>query len=129
MLGGGGVLWGVVAVGRRGRPGAFSTAQPPPATAWLVESYFLQSRARLADALEAAKTATRISPSLGFAWARVAELEFGFAHTDEALAAVEQGLAVSPRNAQVLALKGFLLAAPNNTTSALPYFHPTTAQD
>src|SRR5260370_29906631 len=105
MLGGGGVLWGVVAVGRRGRPGAFSTAQTPPATAWLVESYFLQSRSRLADALEAAKTATRISPSLRFAWARIAELELSLAHTDEALAAVATGLALSPRNAQCLPLK------------------------
>ncbi len=119
----------LIALVKREPTAAFASGQTPPATAWLVESYYLQSRARLADALEAAKTATRISPSLGFAWARVAELEFSFAHTDEALAAVEQGLAVSPRNAEVLALKGFLLAAQNNTTAALAYFDEAMAVD
>ena len=48
-------------------------------------------------------------PGFGAAWIRVAELEFGFGRTSEALAALNKGLDLSPRNAEGLALKGFLL--------------------
>src|SRR2546421_11159544 len=75
-------------------------APPASATEWLAESYYLQSRSRLEAAFQAVKTATEKSPNFGFAWARAAELEFSFGRTPEALAALENALRLSPRNAE-----------------------------
>jgi len=106
-----------------------SQEEPASATEWLAESYSLQSRSELEAALKAARAATEKSPGFGFAWVRTAELEFSFGHTAEAMAALAQGLAISPRNAEALALKGFLLAAQNQTKSALDYFDQAIAVD
>lgn len=103
------------------------------ATEALALSYYEQSRAireeSLQKALAAARRATELSPNFGFAWARVAELEFSFGRTREARQAVERSLALSPRNAQALALQGFLLAAQNKTRAALDYFDQAIAID
>lgn len=103
------------------------------ATEALALSYYEQSRAirekSLQKALAAARRATELSPNFGFAWARVAELEFSFGRTREARQAVERSLALSPRNAQALALHGFLLAAQNKTRAALDYFDQAIAID
>lgn len=92
---------------------------PELATEFLASSYREQSRAvgraSLESALILAKRAVVASPKSGFAWARVAELELSFGHTPSALDALNQRLALSPRNAQALALKGFLFAAQNHT--------------
>lgn len=110
------------------------SAPPALATEWLAESYYLQSRAtmeggRLGEALKAAKAAVAKSPHFSFAWARVAELEFSFGRTDAALAALDNALRLAPRNAQALALKGFLLAAQNRISEALKLFDEAIATD
>ncbi len=98
-------------------------ARATTATEWMAESYYQQSRAdvdpkALEAALKAARAATEKSPNFGFAWARLAEMEFSFGHVPESLDALEKSLQLSPRNAQALALKGFLLAAQNKIDSS-----------
>ena len=92
------------------------------ASGFLALSYVHQATNNLQAALEAARTATERSPNFGFAWARVAELEFSFGRTRAARAAVQRALEFSPRNAQAIALDGFLLAAENRTQDALQAF-------
>ncbi|MBM3883788.1 MAG: hypothetical protein FJ387_29480 [Verrucomicrobia bacterium] len=104
-------------------------AAPELATAWLAESYYQQSHYRLGPALEAARAAVAKSPRFGFGWIRVAELEFGMGRTDRALAALERGLAESPRNAQGLALRGFMWAARNRLAEAMASFDEAIAVD
>ena len=88
-------------------------------TSLLAESYYLQSRLKLEDALAAARQALRIAPQFAFAWARVAELEFGFGRIPAASEALQKSLQQAPRNAEALALRGFLHAARNKTTEAV----------
>ncbi|MEK7675093.1 MAG: FecR domain-containing protein [Verrucomicrobiota bacterium] len=104
-------------------------APPSLASEWLAESYYLQSRSRLEEALKAARAAVARSPSFGFGWVRLAELEFGFGRTTEALSALEKGLQLAPRNPQALALKGFFLSARNRTKEALGWFDQALAVD
>jgi Flp pilus assembly protein TadD len=106
---------------------------PELATEFLADSYYEQSRAipgiSLPAALDSARRAVTNSPDFGFGWERVAELEFSFGHTDRALDALNKSLALSPRNAQALALKGFLLAAQNSTGEAVGWFDQALAVD
>jgi tetratricopeptide (TPR) repeat protein len=104
-------------------------ASPHLASEWVAESYYLQSRSQLEAALRAAKSATEKSPNFGFAWERVAELEFSFAHTARAMAALQRALELSPRNAEAISLKGFLLAARNQINDALVLFDEAIAVD
>ena len=67
------------------RPDAGS---PHTASDWVAESYYQQSQANLAGALEAAQHATEINPEFGFARARVAELHFSFGRVPQAKAAL-----------------------------------------
>ena len=99
------------------------------ATEFLAGSYYQQSRGDLPAALAAARRAAAKSPAFAFAWERVAELEFSFGHTDAALDALNQGLALAPRNPQALALKGFLLAAQNRIDDAIQQFAAAIALD
>jgi Tfp pilus assembly protein PilF len=102
-------------------------------TELLAASYYEQSlgdrKTALDTALTLAREAATNSPEFGFAWERVAELEFSFGRTDRALAALDKSLALSPRNAQALALKGFLLAAQNKTREAIDWFDRAIAAD
>jgi tetratricopeptide (TPR) repeat protein len=98
-------------------------------TEWLAESYYLQSRSKLREALAAARTATEKTPAFGSAWVRLAELEASHGHTREAMVALEEGLRLSPRHAAGLALKGFLLTAQNKTDEALKFFDEAIALD
>ncbi len=93
------------------------------------DRYYLQSRAQLPQALAAARAAAQQAPEFGAAWVRVAELEFGFGRTTSATDALDRGLALAPRNAQGLALQGFLLAARNQSAAALDAFHRAIAAD
>ena len=93
------------------------------ASEWLAESYRLQSLANLEGALSAARKSVENSPEFGFGWARVAELEFSFGRTDAATEAVARALQHSPRNAQAVALNGFLFAARNKIDSAIQEFN------
>lgn len=108
---------------------AAAAAAPASASEWLAESYYEQSRQHLPAALAHARKAAEKSPEFGFAWVRVAELEFSFGRTREALVALDKGLALAPRNAQGLALKGFLLSAKNQTKEALGWFDRAIAID
>ena len=106
---------------------------PQLATEFLADSYYEQSRAipgvSLSAALQSARQAVTNSPDFGFARERVAELEFSFGRTARALDALDKSLALAPRNAQALALKGFLLAAQNRTGEAVKWFNQALAVD
>jgi Tfp pilus assembly protein PilF len=120
----------IAAVKREARP---SARDPQLPTELLAASYYEQSRAMgeesLTSALDLARRSTAASPQFGFAWARVAELEFGFGHTGKSLTALETSLQLSPRNAQALALMGFVLAAQNNIAGATTWFNRAIATD
>lgn len=104
-------------------------SEPSTASEWLAESYYRQSRDRLVDARQAARRATELSSQFGFAWVRLAELEFSFGRTGQAMQALERGLELSPRNAQGVALQGFLLSAENRTGAARRSFEAAIALD
>ena len=86
-------------------PGAVTASE------WLAASYAYQAVWDLDRALAAAKAATVRSPGFAFAWARVAELEFGFGRIPAARTALSHALAMAPRHAPSAALSGFLLCA------------------
>ncbi|HXJ59627.1 MAG TPA: TonB-dependent receptor [Verrucomicrobiae bacterium] len=102
---------------------------PASATEWMAESYVRQARRDLAGALAAARQAVARAPQFGFGWTRVAELEFGYGHIDEAMAALEQALRLAPRHAQALSLKGYLLSAQNRVREAMHWFNQAIALD
>ena len=120
----------IAAVKRQPNP---AVIRPQLATEFLANSYYEQSRAipgiSLPAALDSARQAVTNSPDFGFGWERVAELEFSFGHTGRALDALDKSLALAPRNAQALALKGFLLAAQNRTGEAIGWFDRALAVD
>ncbi len=98
----------------------------------LAGSYYEQSLGGpegLKLALELARRAATNSPDFGFAWERLAELEFSFGWIDRARADLNHALQLSPRNAQALALNGFLLAAQNRTREAIASFNDALAVD
>ena len=103
--------------------------EPKCATLRLAESYQHQAHADLATALTSAREAATISPNFAFAWTRVAELEFSFGHRREAQAALTRSLELAPRNAQAVALRGFLLAAEDRIPAALDAFNRAIALD
>jgi Flp pilus assembly protein TadD len=110
-----------------------TVVRPQLATEFLADSYYEQSRgvpgASLQAALDSARRAVTNSPDFSFGWERVAELEFSFGRTRQALEALNKSLALAPRNAQALALKGFLLAAQNHTGQAIGWFDRALAVD
>ena len=109
---------------------AWTPSSPPVlASEWLARSYHLQSQARLHAALKAARAAVDKSPTFGFGWARVAELEFGFARLREANQAIDKALAAVPHHAQAIALKGFMAAAHGRTAEARLWFDKAIAAD
>jgi tetratricopeptide (TPR) repeat protein len=119
----------IAAVKREPNP---SVLKPQLATELLAASYYEQSQAgpkSLDNALELARRAVANSPDFGFGWERVAELEFSFGRSDRALDALNEALLLSPRNAQALALKGFLLAAQNKAREAINWFDQALAVD
>jgi len=120
----------ISAVKQQSNPAAI---RPELATEFLADSYYEQSRAipgvSLSAALASARQAVTNSSDFGFGWERVAELEFSFGHTYRALEALDKSLALSPRNAQALALKGFLLATQNRTGKAIGWFDQALAVD
>ena len=106
-----------------------TNSSPELASEWLAESYSHQSRGDLRNALQAARRSVEVSADFGFGWTRVAELEFSFGHTSQAHEALERGLLYSPRNAQALALKGFVLAAQNRISEAISWFNRAITVD
>jgi tetratricopeptide (TPR) repeat protein len=127
----------VVAPGRLGRalerfvalvksPGAAEPAGADTnhfcATEWLVESYYLQAQFRLEEARKTARQAVERAPNFAFGWERLAELEFGFGRVKQSQEALARSLELAPRNAQAVALGGFLLAAQNRVRPAMAEF-------
>jgi predicted Zn-dependent protease len=106
-----------------------ATAPATTTSQWLAESYYRQSRSQLPEALTAAQAATKKSPTFGFAWVRVAELEFSLGRIPAAQVALDKGLELSPRNAQGLALRGFSAAAQNHFAQAIQWFDQAIAVD
>jgi tetratricopeptide (TPR) repeat protein len=116
----------IAAVTLKGRP----TAEPPrTASDWVAESYYRQSKADLQGALEAAQRATAIDSSFGFAWTRVAELQFSFGRIPQSKQALEKGLSLSSRNPAAHSLRGFLFSAENKINSAKGAFEDAMAID
>lgn len=109
-----GIVKGSLAQGEMETPGL--------ASEWMVESYARQAHANLPGALTAARESAAVSPQSGFAWARIAELEFSFGRIAEARAALSKSLELAPRNAQAVALNGFLLAAQGRIQEAAGEF-------
>ncbi|MEA3213289.1 MAG: hypothetical protein QOE70_6346 [Chthoniobacter sp.] len=105
------------------------TGEPQTSSEWLAESYYQQSRSHLEAALRAARKATELSPEFGYAWARVAELEFSFGRIPKAMKVLERALELAPRNAQALALQGFLLSAENRMGAARRSFEQAIVLD
>lgn len=108
-------------------PSALSSFEfliPKSPSLQLAQSYAHQATNNLRAALTAARQATTApGPISGFAWARVAELEFAFGRTRAAREAVERALKVSPGNAQAHCVHGFLLAASYEFPDALAAFN------
>ena len=75
------------------------------------------------------RKATELAPDFGYGWVRLAELEFSFGRTSQALDALERGLALTPRNAQAQALRGFLKSAQNRMEPAREAFNEAIALD
>ncbi|HEY3854611.1 MAG TPA: FecR domain-containing protein [Verrucomicrobiae bacterium] len=92
-------------------------------TEWLAGSYQAQATRDLEKARAMAANASTNAPRFGFAGERLAELEFSFGHTKQALAALKASLEVSSRNAQAVALNGFLLSAQNHIPDAMASFN------
>jgi len=102
---------------------------PTNSSGWLARSYYLQSRSQLQEALAAASQSARMAPEFGFAWARVAELQFGAGYFSEARAALARARQFSPANAQTIALEGFIALAQNHPHLALNWFDTAIATD
>jgi hypothetical protein len=99
------------------------------ATRLLANSYGFQGAGRLADARDEARAATETSPEFGWAWVRLAELEFSLGDRKAAASALERGLAQLPGNAAGQALKGFVGVAGNRVREAEQAFEAALRQD
>lgn len=92
------------------------------ATELLVASYDSQARYDLQSALDQARLSVELSPEFAFGWVRVAELEFSQGDIRAATVALDRGLALAPRNAQGLSLRGYLFAGRHQLESAAQCF-------
>ncbi|QJE97249.1 FecR domain-containing protein [Luteolibacter luteus] len=95
----------------------------------MAESYYRQSRSDLKGARDAATIATRLAPENGYAWTRLAELEFSFGRTKESRAALASGLQFTPSNARAHALRGYVLSADNDIGEAEKAFQEAVRLD
>ncbi|WP_367873527.1 tetratricopeptide repeat protein [Luteolibacter sp. Populi] len=95
----------------------------------IAESYYRQSRSNLKGAREAANQATRLAPNNGYAWTRLAELEFSFGRVPEAKKALATALELTPRNARAHSLQGFVLSAENKIPEARRSFEEAVNLD
>ena len=95
----------------------------------MAESYYLQSLAKLEPARIAARRATELATNNGFAWTRLAELEFSAGHTKAARTAIEKGLAFTPENARAQTLRGFILSSENRIDEARVAFENSVRLD
>lgn len=99
------------------------------ATGWMAESYRRQAAFDLEGALEAARHAVERSPSFGFGWARLAELEFSRGRTANCREALRKALGEAPQHAEALMLTGFLEAADRRSEQAMARFTEAIQMD
>lgn len=88
----------------------------------LARTYSLQARADLGGARAAAKRAVALAPNLGFAHARLAELEFAFGNRRAALAKLRHAVELAPRLAPAHALQGFISLEQGSVRAAYSAF-------
>ncbi len=88
----------------------------------LALAYLAQANRRLVDARALARASLDRSPGHGFAWAYLAELEFGFGELEAARTANRRARELAPRHAPAAALDGFLAAAGNHPREAMAHF-------
>ena len=126
-----GTIARMVSIVKLERPPSLAIENPASllASESLVESYSFQAAGRLESALVFARHATQRNPDFGFAWVRVAELEFGFGRLKEAKAALRRALQLGRRNAQAAALQGFVFSAENRIKEAIEQFDSAIALD
>ena len=111
------------------RPFATNDVHGTNTSSLLALSYIEQGNFRLMAARDAARAAAARATNFGFAWARLAELEFSLGHRSDAGAALERALALSPRHAPAHALRGHLLAARNQFAAAETNFNEAIRLD
>lgn len=115
------------------RQAILEMGEPKLTSELLARSYYEQSRAipevSLTRALELAKRAVKQSPQSGFAWSRMAELEFSFGRLSKAEAALDKSFEFAPRNSAALSLQGIILLAENNPREAIDWFDRAIAAD
>jgi tetratricopeptide (TPR) repeat protein len=101
-------------------------AAPSTASEWLGQSYWEQAQIFRPNAIDrahdAADRATKLSPRFGFAWARLAELDFSLGRLRAAGTNLQEALKWSPENPQAQTLEGFILAAENKLAAAAGKF-------
>jgi len=95
----------------------------------LARSYTLQSCSNLEGARAAARRAVELAPALGFARARLAELEFAFGQRKPALEQLKRAYEFSPRLAPAYALQGFVLLEQGEPKAALVHFEKARELD
>lgn len=126
--------------GRRALERLIAAVKLQPADEWplagirtaseaIAESYHLQAFGNLESAKAAAVRATELAPNNGFAWTRLAELEFSTGHNRAARRAIEKGLALTPENARSHALRGFILSGDNRIVEAQAAFRESVRLD
>ena len=91
---------------------------PSSATHWLAHSYLNQAQHDLPAAKRAILKSLELAPDFGFAWTRLAELEFGEGRISTAQDALAKAQSLCPENAQLHALNGFVLLASSDPDQA-----------
>lgn len=110
----------------QGSPGDVEK-EPASASEWLALSYHWQARYDLNKALDAVENALQLSPDFSFARVRRAELEFSFGRL--AMDELNRALQKAPRNAQALALLGFMHSARGDYVAAESAFEESIRVD
>ena len=95
---------------------------PQTVSECLTRSYALQGTAELEGARVAARHAVEFAPHLGFARARLAELEFAFGRRREAMEQLKLAFEYSPRLVPAYTLQGFVLLEQGKPHAALASF-------
>lgn len=109
------------------------TNAPSPAastaTEWMALSYAQQSESQMKAALQSAHRATTLAPDSGFAWARVAELEFSLEHLEASRRALDRARELAPRHPQLRVIEGFMALESQKPRQALALFSDAIALD
>lgn len=102
---------------------------PVRASDWLARSYSEQARYELSAARDAARKATGLASDSGYAWARLAELEFASGNRSGARMALARARTLSPQLATAYSLEGYMALAAWETEAAMNWFDQAIARD